>query len=129
MSYDDKLLIYTTNDQLQYMCFELNVEDLQKMCFSALTILGVPPSTPLHPIHPVHPASYDHDDHGLEDDNDGDDGDEVYEGDDGDDVDDAGAMIILRASTPGNQSSPRMKTWVASKSGQNTSTCQRNSPS
>ena len=31
MSYDDKLLIYTTNDQLQYMCFELNVEDLQKM--------------------------------------------------------------------------------------------------
>ena len=80
----------------------------------------MPPSTPLHPIHPVHPASYDHDDHGLED------SDEVFEDYDGDDDDDAGAMIILRASTPGNESSPRMKTWLASKSGQHTSTCPRN---
>ena len=30
-SYDDKLLIHSTYDQLQYMCFELNDEDLQKM--------------------------------------------------------------------------------------------------
>ena len=27
-------------------------------------------------------------------------------------------MIILRASTPGDESSPRMKTWPASKFGQ-----------
>ena len=83
----------------------------------------MPPSTPLHPIHPVHPPSYDHDDHGLEDEVDG---DEVFEDYDSDDDDDAGAMIILRASTPGNESSPRMKTWLASKSGQHTSTCPRN---
>ena len=130
ISYDDKLLIHSTYDQLQYMCFELNDEDLQKMVivsvFFSIDHLGVPPSTPLHPIHPVHPPSYDHDDHGLEDGDDEVDGDEDFEDYDGDDDDDAGAMIILRASTPGNESSPRMKTWLASKSGQHTSTCPRN---
>ena len=70
----------------------------------------MPPSTLLHPIHTVHPPSYDHDDHGLEDSDDEVDGDEVFEDYDGDDDDDAGAMIILRASTPGNESSQRMKT-------------------
>ena len=33
-----------------------------------------------------------------------------------------GAMIILRASTPGHESSPTMKTWPASKFGQHTIT-------
>ena len=57
ISYDDKLLIHSTYDQLQYMCFELNDEDLQKMVIvSVFFSIDHPGGAALHATPPYPPC-------------------------------------------------------------------------